>query len=143
MFEITRSSALDRPLRQFLSAFANDPFFRAIEVPYDTGDTLALDIEDVNGDVVVTASLPGFTKDQIDIKMHDGMLTIDARKEESKESQEGRYYRRERRVGSVSRTVALPKSVAFDKATAELKDGVLKITIPQAESAKPKQIAIK
>ncbi len=106
---------------------------------------LPVDITEKDGDIVVRASLPGFAKDEIDVQVHEGVLSITAeRSEQHEESGEDgeRYYRRERRVGSVSRRIALPDGVDGAKVEAELRDGVLTLTIPTPEEAKPKQIEI-
>ena len=107
---------------------------------------LPVDIAEKDGDIVVRASLPGFAKDEIDVQAHDGVLSITARHSEQHEESDDdgeRYYRRERRSGSVSRRIALPGAVDGAKVEAELRDGVLTLTIPTPEEAKPKQIEIK
>jgi HSP20 family protein len=106
---------------------------------------LPIDIAEKDGDIVVRASLPGFAKDEIDVQVHDGVLSITAKRSEQHEESgdDGeRYYRRERRIGSVSRRIALPDGVDGAKTEAELRDGVLTLTIPTPEESKPKQIEI-
>ena len=107
---------------------------------------LPVDVAEKDGDIVVRASLPGFAKDDIDVQVHDGVLSITAQRSEQHEESgddDARYYRRERRVGSVSRRIALPQAAAGAEVEAELRDGVLTLTIPTPEEAKPKQIEIK
>ena len=132
-------------LRRAMDRLFEDPFFRwpfggAVET------SLPVDIAEKDGDIVVRASLPGFAKDDIVVQLHDGVLSIAAQcseqHEESRDEDE-RYYRRERRVGSVSRRIALPQAVDGAKVEAELRDGVLTLTVPTPEEAKPKQIEIK
>ncbi len=106
---------------------------------------LPVDIAEKDGDIVVRASLPGFEKDEIDVQVHEGVLSITAKRSEQHEESgdDGeRYYRRERRAGSVSRRIALPGGVDGAKVEAELRDGVLTLTIPTPEQSKPKQIEI-
>jgi HSP20 family protein len=104
--------------------------------------TLALDLSENETHVIVRASLPGFTREDIDVEVHDGVLTIKAtHREESEESKE-RFYRRERRVSSLSRRVALPSLVREKDAAAELKDGVLTLRLPKTEQATPRKIRI-
>ncbi len=107
---------------------------------------LPVDIAEKDGDIIVRASLPGFAKDEIDVQAHDGVLSITAQRSEQHEEssdEDERYYRRERHVGSVSRRIALPQAVDGAKVEAELRDGVLTLTVPTPEEAKPKQIEIK
>jgi len=141
MFDIIRRQPLDRPLRDLLGFVTHDPFF-AMTGDGDEG-TLALDVAEGDGEIVVTASLPGFKKEDVDVQIHDGVLTIKAKHVEESETRTEKYYRRERRVGSLSRRVALPGVVSAAEAKAELKDGVLTLRIPQAEASRPKQIQVK
>ena len=106
-------------------------------------EALALDISETPEDLVVRASLPGFNKDDLTVEVHDGMLTINAKQDETVEEKDERFYRRERRVGSVSRTIALPTAVAEDNATAELDNGVLTLRLPKLRKDSPKRIAVK
>ena len=124
----------------FGSAF-NTPFFHG----FDSNEgNLALDVsENADGQVVVRAPLPGFKKEDIDVQINNGVLSIKAERKEEKETKNEKYYRKECSWGSVSRAVSLPGIVASDKVNAELKDGVLELRIPQAESARPKKIVIK
>ncbi len=112
------------------------------EIP-NVEETLALDISETPEDLVVRASLPGFNKDDLTVEVHDGMLTISAKHDETVEEKDERFYRRERRVGSVSRTIALPTAVAEDNATAELDNGVLTLHLPKLRKDSPKRIAVK
>ncbi len=129
----------------------DDPFFRAagfgptgFGAASDEG-TLALDLYEKDGALKVEASLPGYRKEDIDVQVHDGILSIKAqRSSESEEGERGsKFYRRERSWGSVSRRVALPGIVKDASVAAELKNGVLTLSIPLPEKAQPKQIEIK
>ena len=104
--------------------------------------TLALDISENDQEVIVRASLPGFTKDQVEIEAHDGVLTIKAEKTEETETKDERFYRKERRIGSVSRRIALPSVVKEADAHAELENGELILRLPKEAKAQPKRIAI-
>jgi HSP20 family protein len=108
--------------------------------------TLPLDIYEVGDELIVEASVPGFRKEDIQVQLHQGVLSIVAQHPASA-GQNGyeqyRYYRRERPWGAWSRRVALPGIVHEAAVEAELKDGVLKLHIPVPEAAKPKQIEIK
>jgi HSP20 family protein len=126
-------------LRRMVDRVFDDTFFRSNS---DDG-SLALDVLEKDGHVVVKASLPGFQKDEIDVQVHDGVLYIKAEHNEEKEENNAKFYRRERRYGAVARRVALPGTVAESDVNAELKDGVLTLTLPVPAKAQPKQIEIK
>lgn len=140
MFEIVRRPGTD-PVRELFSALAGPEFFRTAPFFNEEGN-LALDVSEHDGSVVVKADLPGFRKEDIDVQVHNGVLTIKAEHTEEKETRDERFFRRERRVGSVSRRIALPGVVAGDAATAEFRDGVLSLTIPLSEAARPKRVQI-
>jgi HSP20 family protein len=142
MFDIIRRDPLNQTFRDLFSLIPGDVFQAPL---WDNGDegTLALDISEGDGELVVQASLPGFKREDIDVQIHNGVLSIKAEHTEEKETKDARFYRKERRVGSVSRRIALPGVVSDANANAELKEGVLTLRIPQAEAAKPKQIPIK
>ena len=103
---------------------------------------IPLDVTKDNDNIVVTASLPGVTADQIEAKVDDGVLTIRAEVTNESDDTEGGYLLRERRSGTFYRSVRLPESVDGGKAESTYKDGVLTITFPQAESKKPKRLSI-
>jgi HSP20 family protein len=102
----------------------------------------SVDIAETDNEVVVTAELPGVKQDDVDITIADDVLTLKGEKKEEKEVKEKNYHRIERSYGSFQRSVSLPAGVQADKAKATYKDGVLHITVPKAEEAKPKQIKI-
>lgn len=88
----------------------------------------------------VEADLPGINEKDVDVTVHDGMLTIKATTEAEKtESEEGKtYYRRERSFSSFERHISLPDGINEEKVDASLKNGVLCVTLPKSEDAKPK-----
>ena len=102
----------------------------------------SVDIAETDNEVVVTAELPGVKQDDVDITITDDVLTLKGEKKEEKEVKEKNYHRIERSYGSFQRSVSLPAGVQADKVKATYKDGVLHITVPKAEEAKPKQIKI-
>jgi HSP20 family protein len=100
--------------------------------------TPALDLYEKNGNLVVEAELPGIPREAVKIACTDHTLTIQGEtKKEEEEKKEG-YYRAERRHGSFDCTVNLPEGVDFNKAEAEFKDGVLKITLPKTKKPEEK-----
>lgn len=102
----------------------------------------ALDVYQDNENVFVETPLPGIEPSNVNISIENDVLTIEGKSEKKSEVDEKNYYRKEIRSGSFHRAVALPAAVDGEKALAEYKDGVLKITIPKEERAKPKQIKI-
>lgn len=106
-----------------------------------SGWTPALDLYQNNDNIVAVVELPGMRKEDIEISLQDGMLTISGeRKEEN--GQENGATRTERFTGKFRRSITLPTRVDANKVTATYKDGILTVTLPKAEEAKPKQIQI-
>ena len=144
MFEIMRREPFGRHTMRDLISFINqDPFFAPVATETASEGTLALDVSEGDGEVIVRASVPGFKKEDIDVEIDNGVLAIKAEHSEETETKDEKFYRRERRFGSVFRRVVLPGAVSEQGTKAELKDGVLTLRIPQAEEARPKRIAIK
>jgi HSP20 family protein len=103
----------------------------------------ALDVSEDKENVYVAADLPGVEEKDIKLNLQDGILTLSGEKREEKETKEKNFHRIERSYGSFSRSLTLPCQVAADKATAKFKNGVLHVTLPKKEGAKPKEINIK
>lgn len=103
----------------------------------------AVDIHESKDDIVVTADLPGVTKDDVDVSVHGDTLMIKGEKKQEKEEKDKDFVRTERFYGNFSKSITLPCEVDVAKADANYKDGVLKLTLPKKEDAKPKQIQIK
>ena len=117
----------------FLSNFGTQQLF--------SGWTPALDLYQDNDNVVAIVELPGMRKEDIEISLHDGVLTIGGeRKHETAEGEKAE--RSERYVGKFRRSVTLPARVDANKVSATYKDGILTVTMPKAEDAKPRQIQI-
>ena len=104
--------------------------------------TPALDVYEEKDDIVVRAELPGMKKEEIDVSLHDGSLSISGERRNEKKFEDAEVHRTERFVGRFQRTVALPTPVAGDRVKAQYKDGILTITLPKTEEAKPKQIDV-
>src|SRR5689334_3014746 len=111
----------------------------------DTGTrpwTPAVDIVVGENDLVLKADVPGINLNDIDIRLENGTLTIKGeRKFEAAANGRG-YHRVERAYGTFARSFALPETVDTDKVSADYKDGVLTITVPKKEVAKPRSIKI-
>jgi HSP20 family protein len=107
--------------------------------------SLALDVKENPDTFVVTASVPGVPSSDIDITVLGDTLRIRGhRKEATDETGEGsRWLLRERRFGAFERTVSLPSTVDAEGAAADFENGVLTITLPKADIAKPRSIPVR
>jgi HSP20 family protein len=95
-----------------------------------------VDIQQSNGNLVVTAELPGLKKEEVKVELTDDALVIKGeRKSEHKEEREG-FYKSERSYGQFYRSIPLPDGAKADQAKAELNDGVLKVSVPVPETKK-------
>jgi HSP20 family protein len=91
----------------------------------------------------VRAELPGLKADDLDISVTGDTLSISGERKLPAEDEKAQYHRREREAGKFSRIVTLPSQIDTGKVEARCIDGVLTVTLPKAEAAKPKQITIK
>ena len=94
-------------------------------------------------EVIVTAELPGFSLENINLALVGNELTLSGKKEMPELKENEYFHRHERRPGKFERMVQLPFVVDRKKITARLKDGVLKVELPRVESDKPINIEIK
>src|SRR5438105_14366528 len=143
--ELMAWPSLDRwsSLRDDLNSLFDLPFWSSIarQGQLFSGWSPALDLYQNNDNVVVRAELPGMRKEYIESALQDGMLTISC--ERKTETAEGdKAERTERYVGKFRRSISLPTQVDGGKVTATYRDGILTITLPKAEEAKPKQIQV-
>ncbi len=105
--------------------------------------TPSLDIAETDKAYVLKAELPGVTKDDLDVSIKDGLLTINAEsKFEHDEERQGRLIRQERRYGKYVRSLRLGTDVDESKVEADYKDGVLTLTLAKAEEVQPKKIEV-
>jgi HSP20 family protein len=106
--------------------------------------SLALDVKETPEQFTVTASLPGVPTSDIDLTVLGDILRIRGQRQEASEESEdgGRWLLRERRYGAFERTIALPSPVDPERATANFEDGVLTVTLPKADIAKPRSIPV-
>ncbi len=141
----TRNTISSRP------SFFNDDIFsnlfkpsQLIEEAQSTDQTPSIDIREREHDYLVSADMPGVKKDNIDVQIENGVLTVTGEVERNSEEKEGeRLLRQERYYGKYVRSLRLGKQINSDKIEASLKDGVLELTLPKAEEVKPKKVAIK
>lgn len=119
-------------------------FFNDEEMPALDEGSLAVDIsQGKEGETIVRASLPGFKREDVQLSVHNGVLDIKAESKHEEETKSEKFYRRERRVSSVSRRIALPGNPDGEGVSAELRDGVLTVKVPGAVKNGPKQISVK
>jgi HSP20 family protein len=138
-------SASDRwsNLREELNSFFGMPFSSSFGRAGQlfTGWSPAFDLYESANNVVAVVELPGMRKEDIDISLHDGTLTISG--ERKGESTNGETAQRtERYVGTFRRSITLPTHVDAGKVGATYEEGILKVILPKAEEAKPKQIKV-
>ncbi len=120
----------------------DDNFFRPVWSE-DGHSAPLVDMYQTDDEIHVKASMPGVKADDVDIQVNGEMLTIKAETQTEEEHKQATYHVRERRYQSYARSLTLPTPVKADKAEAEVKDGILHITLPKAEEAKPKVISVK
>jgi HSP20 family protein len=131
--------------RNVVERFFDEPFrgFPAIATFGLAEATVPVDISERDGALVVEASLPGWKKDEIDVQVHDGVLTIKAERKQESEQQDGQYHRRERSWGTIRRRISLPAEVDDASVDAELKNGVLTLRMPLPPQRMPKSIEVR
>jgi HSP20 family protein len=128
-------------LRQAMDRLFEDSFVRPSSLA--SGDhPLALDVSSTPDAFIIEAALPGVRPEDVDISVLGDTLTISGTSQAEQKDDEDGYSYREIRRGSFSRTVTLPGGLNADQAAAEFANGLLKLTIPKAEEAKPRQIKI-
>jgi len=147
---------------RFKSSEAWDPFHqlsslreeidRLFDQPLDTYNTPtqfwlgggwpSVDLYEDHDKLFVKVEVPGMEKEDIDISLHDGVLAISGERKAEEKYDNAETHRTERFVGHFRRALSLPIAVQADKASANYQDGVLTITLPKAEEAKPKQIQV-
>jgi len=143
--ELSTWPALDRwaDLRDELNSLFDLPTTGnlARQAQLFSGWTPALDLYQNNDNVVAVVELPGMRKEDIDVSLNDGMLTIAGERQSSTGEGENAE-RTERFSGKFRRSVTLPTRVDASKVSASYKDGILTVTLPKSEEAKPKKVEV-
>ena len=126
-----------------------DEINRLFESPFSNGNSdgfnawsPALDLYEDKDNLVLRAEVPGMKKEDIDISLHENTVTISGERRDEKKYEGSETARDERFFGRFTRTLQLPKVVDATKVKAAYKDGILTVTLPKAEEAKPRQIQI-
>jgi HSP20 family protein len=133
-FEAFPSTGLSL-LEDTLSRFFNEPVAGRPWCP-------AVDICENENALVLSADIPGVKMEDIEIKIEQGTLTLSGSREFKKQDEKGGYHRLERSYGSFHRAFSLPDTVEADKVEASFDNGVLTITLPKKELAKPRTIKV-
>jgi len=107
-----------------------------------SGWTPALDVFEDKDNLFVRAELAGMKREDIEVSLHDGTLSISGERKSDGKYEEAEAFRTERFFGRFQRSVGLSAPVASDKVKAQYTDGILTITLPKTEEAKPKHIAV-
>lgn len=103
----------------------------------------AVDIYETPGAYVIEAELPGIEPESIDVSVEDGVINLKGERRLEKEAKEENYLRVERAYGMFQRTIRLPSEIDTEGVSASCNNGVLKVSIPRVEPAKPRSIQVK
>ena len=133
---------LDR-IQDEINRIFDFPRFSESEGIFDRAGSPALDVVENTDNYIVRCDLPGVEQKNLEVSVEGDVLTIKGEKKYEKKEKDARYYRNELWEGSFQRTLSLPVGVDTEKVDAELKDGILTITLPKKEEHKPKQITVK
>ncbi|KKG73955.1 Hsp20/alpha crystallin family protein [Methanosarcina mazei] len=117
--------------------------FPALENRY-VSDTLSplTDVAEEDNKVIVTTDLPGIDKENVELNLRENLLVISAQKGKEEETEKEGYLRKERSFMRYYREIPLPDNVTEDGATAQLKNGVLTVTLPKTKDVTEKRIQI-
>lgn len=102
-----------------------------------------VDIFERQDHLVIRAEIPGVQKEDMDVRIENGVLTLHGERKQDTEVKEENAHRMERIYGSFARSFSLPTTVDASKVSATYKDGILEVTVPKAEAAKPKMVEIR
>src|ERR1039457_6711028 len=118
-----------------------DELDRLFESPL-TGWAPALDVQEDKDKFTIRAELPGLKREDIDVSLQDGALVISGERKTETIKEDTEVHRQERFYGKFSRALTLPTAVSGDQVKAAYKDGILTVTLPKAEEAKPKHVTV-
>jgi HSP20 family protein len=132
---------------------SRDPFFRLFDTFFNQdlqgSEEVSnrswmppVDIQETEEAYRLTAELPGLKRDDINITLENNVLRLSGERKFEKDVKKESYQRIERSYGAFSRSFTLPQLVSSEKVQAAFQDGVLTITVPKAEQARPRKIAI-
>lgn len=124
------------------SFFRGWPAMASEDDSFDRGWTPAVDIRETDEGFQLLAELPGLTKDDIEISVEDGLLTLRGERRLAEDTNRESFRRIERAYGSFERTFSLPTGIDAGKVSANFENGLLVLTLPKAETAKARTIKI-
>jgi HSP20 family protein len=136
------------PLQEFvalsnrLNRTINDPFTQRTEDSFGAWAP-PVDILERQDHLVIRAEVPGIRKEDMDVRIENGVLTLHGERKEEKDVKDQSAHLMERVYGSFTRSFSLPTTVDATKVTATYKDGVLEVMVPKVETATPKSVEIK
>ncbi len=143
MSQILPFRALNEIHRELSRVFDNRRSYTLEPIAYSTANwSPQVDIKETDTEFTVSADLPGVTPEEVDVTLHNGILTIKGERSSEKNTEKDGYKRRERIRGSFFRQFTLPESTNEDAIKAKSVNGVLVITIPKAEKPKPLSITV-
>ena len=131
---MTMQHEINKLFTSFFGSETNDDFV-AVWTP-------RLDVVENTDHYIVKIDIPGMRKEDVKITLRDNVLNVRGERSEEAKRDEDTYHVVERRFGKFSRTLTLPTNVKADKIEAKMNDGVLVVTLPKAEDAKPREISI-
>ena len=131
------SFAIQREIDDLVSKFWGD-----VNTWQGTGWHPRVDVVESDHEFTVHTELPGLNKEDIKVTLEDNVLTIEGERKHEDEQKDKRFFRRERSYGTFKRAFKLSTEVQADKIAANYKDGILNLTLPKSEAAKPRQIEV-
>ena len=132
-----------RPTTDLWNPFAGlEEIHRELNRAFDTAFAPALDVVEEQENFLVKVDLPGLSKDDVSVTIQDNFLTIKGERKHEVEKKEANFHHRECVHGTFARTIELPTRVDAGKVEATFRDGVLHVTLPKSEEAKPKEIKV-
>ena len=140
---VWRKQEIDRLRRDIDHLFKR--FRREFGVPrflLEPAEPISLDLSETENTVTLRAELPGMKPEDLDVELHEGVLSIRGSRTEEKKEEEKGYVRTERRQGSFSRQFRVPSNVQAEALKAEVKDGVLTIEVPKGGEQGARKVTV-
>lgn len=144
MREISRTALPAAPVSPWGDDFQRivRAFFGEADAPLTGAFSPALDVEETDEGFTLHVELPGVAADKVDVSLEENVLTISGTREFYSDKSAESFRRVERRFGTFHRSVRLPDRVDANAVAATFKDGLLTVTVPKAEEAKPRRISV-
>jgi len=122
------------PFREFLDKFFEEDFFPVFS--WASRSIPPVDLYEDEKNIYVELEVPGFKKENIKVSYEDGYLKIEGNLKEEAEQKKSNYWKKESRRRSFVKVIPIPYEIEIDKASAELKEGILKIVLPKVSPSK-------